>query len=186
MPIDRFIFTGPPGAGKTTLLHELAQDGFSIAAEAATDVIAAKQRLGIHQPWQDASFVDAIAQLQRARQLALGDSAPIQLYDRSPICTLALASWLGHPISDDLKREIDRMLREQIYRPEIFFVESLGFITPTEARRIDLADSIRFGQLHEQTYAAYGFRIIRVNPAAVAERAAWVRQELRRSKPQMI
>jgi predicted ATPase len=186
MHVDRFIFTGPPGAGKTTLLHELAQDGFSIAAEAATDVIAAKQRLGIHEPWKDPSFVDAIAQLQKARQLALADSAPIQLYDRSPICTLALAGWLGHPISEDLKREIDRMLLEQIYRPEIFFVESLGFITPTEARRIDLADSIRFGELHEQTYSSYGFRIIRVKPAPVAERAAQVRQELARSKAQMI
>ena len=76
MYVDRFIFTGPPGSGKTTLLQHLAQDGFAIAAEAATDVIATKQRQG----------------------------------------TVALANWLGHPISDGLHREIDRMLHEQIYR----------------------------------------------------------------------
>ena len=70
------------------------------------------------------------------------------------------------------------MLHEQIYRTEVFFIESLGFLTPTEARRMDLADSIRFGELHEQTYAAYGFRPIRVRPAPVAQRVAAVRQEL--------
>jgi len=186
MQVDRFIFTGPPGAGKTTLLQRLARDRFTIVAEAATDVIAIKQALGVSEPWKDPLFIDAIAHVQRDRQLALGESARVQLYDRSPICTLALANWLGHPISANLKREIDRVLREKIYRPEIFFVESLGFVTPTEARQIDFADSLRFGQLHEQTYAAYGFRIIRVEPAPVAERAARVRRVLRSSKPQMI
>jgi predicted ATPase len=178
MHVDRFIFTGPPGAGKTTLLQRLAQDGLSIVAEAASDLIAARQRLGLSEPWKDPSFVDAIAHLQRERQITLGQSARIQLYDRSPICTLALANWLGHAISDELNREVGRMLREQIYRPEIFFIESLGFVTLTQARRIDFADSIRFGRLHEQTYAAYGFRTILVKPAPVAERAAAARKEL--------
>ena len=167
MYVDRFIFTGPPGSGKTTLLQHLAQDGFPIAAEAATDVIATKQRQGVDEPWRDPAFIDAIAQLQEERQVALGGSARIQLYDRSPICTVALANWLGQPISDGLHREIDRMLHERVYRTEVFFIESLGFLTPTEARRMDLADSIRFGELHEQTYAAYGFRPIRVRPAPV-------------------
>ena len=116
MYVDRFIFTGPPGSGKTTLLQHLAQDGFAIAAEAATDVIATKQRQGVDEPWRDPSFIDAIARLQEERQVALGGSTRIQLYDRSPICTVALANWLGHPISDGLHREIDRMLHEQIYR----------------------------------------------------------------------
>src|SRR5215469_10111677 len=116
MYVDRFIFTGPPGSGKTTLLQHLAQDGFAIAAEAATDVIATKQRQGVDEPWRDPSFIDAIVRLQEERQVALGGSTRIQLYDRSPICTVALANWLGHPISDGLHREIDRMLHEQIYR----------------------------------------------------------------------
>jgi predicted ATPase len=185
-PYARFIFTGPPGSGKTTLLKRLGEDGFSIVAEAATDVIAAKQKLGVSEPWRDPLFTEAIANVQRERQLAPGTPAQVQLYDRSPICTLALANWLGHPIPDVLNREIDRILRERIYRPEVFFVESLGFVTPTEARRIDLADSIRFGQLHEQTYAVYGFEIIYVKPGSIAERAARVAQELGRSRAQVI
>jgi predicted ATPase len=178
MYINRFIFTGPPGSGKTTLLQHLAEHGFAIAAEAATDVISQEQTQGVAAPWTDPSFIDAITRLQEERRVAMGESRPIQLYDRSPICTVALANWLGHPIPDVLHRQIERLLQQRIYRTEVFLVESLGFVTPTEARRINLADSIRFGELHERTYAAYGFRLIRVSPAPVAQRAAAVLQEL--------
>jgi predicted ATPase len=52
----------------------------------------------------------------------------------------------------------------------VFFVRSLGFVTPTEARRISLADSIRFGELHEETYRAFGFRLIYIDPGPVLQR----------------
>jgi predicted ATPase len=78
--IDSFL-RDRQGGGKTTLLQHLAQDGFAIAAEAATDVIATKQRQGVDEPWRDPSFIDAIARLQEERQVALGGSTRIQLYD---------------------------------------------------------------------------------------------------------
>src|SRR3974390_2565770 len=118
MRVERFIFTGPPGAGKTTLLEHLAQDGFAIAAEAATDLLAAQLRQGVREPWRDPAFLDAIAELQEERRAGLGGSARIQLYDRSPICTVALANWIGHPVSDRLHREIEWMMRERVYRNE--------------------------------------------------------------------
>ena len=160
MSVDRFILTGPPGAGKTTILRQLAEEGFATVDEAATDVIAAWQQKGIDEAWTYPSFVDAIVETQRQRQVNPGNSARIQFYDRSPICTLALAEWLGHPVSDALRFEIARIRCERVYRPEVFFVRSLGFVTPTEARRISLGDSIRFGDLHEGAYLAHGFKLI--------------------------
>jgi predicted ATPase len=180
MTVDRFILTGPPGSGKTTIIRHLADDGFVTAEEAATDLIAAWQHQGIDEPWTYPSFVDAVIETQRDRQINLGNSARIQFYDRSPICALALANWLGRPASAALRFEIERIRRERVYRSEVFFIRSLGFVTPTEARRISLADSIRFGELHEEVYFALGFELVYIDPATALQRAEAIKRSIER------
>ncbi len=168
---SKFILTGPPGAGKTAILRHLGHLGFTTIPEAATDVIANSHARGIDEPWTDASFIDLITQMQRDRQLEAQSLPEPQFFDRSPVCTLALAKWLGYPIPKTLDEEIHRLQRDRIYHSEVFFIASLGFIERSDARRISLDDAIRFGELHAEIYRELGFDVRRIEPGSISERA---------------
>lgn len=185
--MQRYIVTGAPGAGKTSVLSELSTRGFAVVAEAATDVIAREQQRGVAEPWRDASFLTLITQLQQERRaadsmLAAGnetdtgpvraDSPVVQLHDRSALCTLALARFLGFPVPAALAAETARVLREHVFEPAVFLLRPLGFIEATAARRISYADSLVFEKVHEAVYAEHGFELIGIPAAPVAERAA--------------
>jgi predicted ATPase len=165
----RYIITGAPGAGKTTVLAALRDRGYAVVEEAATDVIAREHSLGRDHPEHDTDFTDAIALLQRQRQKQPAPpAATVQVFDRSPICTLALAHYLGRPVTPILAREVDRVVAQRIYQPRVFFVHLLGFITPTAARRITFAQSVQFERFHQQAYRDHGFELIDV-PAGTPE-----------------
>lgn len=174
--MKRFIVTGAPGAGKTAIIRQLEHDGFSVVEEAATDVIALEQARGIAEPWTQPSFIDAVANLQKQRQTrAYRNGDEVQFHDRSLICTAALAHYLGHPLSTEFSRELERIQADAIFQRRAFFIRNLGFITPTEARRISFKESLRFEQIHEDTYRDYGFEIFPVEPGTVAERVAAIK-----------
>jgi predicted ATPase len=179
MRMRRFILTGAPGAGKTAVLRQLELEGFGIVEEAATDVIALLQAKGIEEPWTNHSFIDAVAGLQRQRLLrSTSDVVEIQFHDRSVICTSALATFLGYPPSEMLSRELERVKAEKVYCKQVFFIRNLGSIKPTEARRISFEESLRFEQIHEETYRSSGFEIISIAPAGLVERSKAIRLAL--------
>lgn len=172
----RFIITGAPGAGKTAIIRQLERDGFSVVEEAATDLIAAQQAQGIAEPWTDPSFIDAVAHLQKARLQQERETrsshvpGQLQFHDRSVICTAALAVYLGYPFSPFLENELDRIKKEAIFEQQVFFIQNLGFIEPTDARRISFEESLRFERTHEDVYRDHGFSLITVGPGRVTER----------------
>lgn len=179
--MKRFILTGAPGAGKTAILQALAARGWPVVAEAATDVIARAQADGRDEPWREPRFIDDILALQEKRELAaLEAGGGTVIFDRSPICTLALARHLGGPVSTALAGALGRIARDRTYEPRVFFVESLGFIVNTEARRIGLDEAQKFGALHEAAYRELGYELVRIAPGPVEQRAeavlAWLPQ----------
>ncbi|MFC4118082.1 AAA family ATPase [Nonomuraea zeae] len=177
--MKRFILTGTPGAGKTAILRWLENDGCTVVEEAATDVIALRQAQGEAEPWTTPSFTEDIAALQRRRQeRAAALPGDVQLYDRSPICTYALATYLGHPVGPALARELDRIQGEQIYDRTVFFIANLGIVTPTGARRITFEESLRFERIHHDAYASFGYACVQISPGALPERAAEIRKRL--------
>ena len=172
-----FILTGAPGAGKTVILRQLEADGVDVVEEAATDVIALDQGSGIAESWRRPEFITDIArlQLQRMARPALG---AVRVSDRSLVCTLALAEYLGHPVPEMLVESIRSAIDAGQFERRVLFVELLGFITKTEARRISLEDSRRFERFHIEAYERFGFELVRVPPLPVYERVALVRSHL--------
>jgi predicted ATPase len=179
----RYVLTGAPGSGKTALLEALRQRGHLVVEEAATEVIARQQDRGIDEPWLREDFIDLIVRLQRQRQITpVPNTVGVQLYDRSPLCTLALARYLGRAVTPVLAHEVARVLRDQIYEPVAFLVRPLGFIESTAARRISYADSLAFEQLHEAVYREHGFQLLDVPATTVPDRVAVVEAHLSEEK----
>jgi len=170
----RYIITGTPSAGKTTIVAELAARGHAVVQEAATDVVA--RRLadgGGHGP--DPDFVDRVVTLQRRRlDEPAAATSTVQFHDRSVLCTLALARYLGQPVSDLLAAEVDRVIRQRLFEPRVFFVRPIGFVTPTAVRRITYDLSLVFERFHEEVYREHGFDLIEIAPGPVADRVAAV------------
>ena len=177
--VKRYVLTGAPGAGKTVILRHLELSGFGVVEEAATDLIALKQAQGVEEPWLRDSFIDEIAGLQRIRLLRSSKwPGGVQFHDRSIFCTAALSDYLGCPRSVTLSRELDRAATERWFQPEAFLIRSLGFVTPTAARRISLENSIRFERVHEVVYREFGFQLVWIEPGSPPDRANQIRDYL--------
>lgn len=169
-----FILTGAPGAGKTVILRALEARGVDVVEEAATDVIALDQGRGIDESWRRPEFISDIARLQLLRA-ARPVAGAVRVADRSLVCTLALAEYLGHPVPEMLVESIGALVVARQYERRVLFVDLLGFITNTEARRISLEESIRFERFHVEAYERFGFELVRVPALPVDERVAMVR-----------
>jgi predicted ATPase len=174
MTIRRYVLTGAPGAGKTTLIDALRERGHRVVAEAATEVIARRHAAGIAEHGPDATFLEEIVELQRQRERAA--HADVVFFDRSPLCTLALAHYLGCPTPSVLRQAVDEAL--ETYEHRAFLVRPLGFVEPTAARRISYADSLRFAAVHEEVYRSHGFTLVDVPKAPIADRLALIEDRI--------
>ncbi|WP_407547683.1 AAA family ATPase [Streptomyces sp. Pv4-95] len=170
----RYVLTGTPGAGKTSILRCLAELGYRVVDEAATAVIAQAQAQGEDAPWTRASFIDDIVDLQKQRQLEASSTDSVQVFDRSPVCTHALARYLGLPFSRVLTAEIERITTGRIYERQVLFIRNLGFCEPTSARRISFQESLAFERIHEQSYRAFGYELIDIAADRLDRRVAAV------------
>lgn len=174
----RYVLTGAPGAGKSTLIEALHHRGHVTVREATTNLIAERQAQGHAAPWNDTDFVDAVAALQHHRQVGADVRQPVQFYDRSPLCTLALARHLGRPIGPALTAEVDRITRERTYQRLVFLISPLGFIRHTAARQISYADALAFARLHREVYEQHGHQLVEVPAGPARTRLALIEEHV--------
>lgn len=167
--MSSFVLTGTPGSGKTALLRALELDGCTVVEEAATDVIALHHAYGREEPWNSVAFLTEVLHLQLRRAAAVPPDATPVVFDRSPVCTLALARHAG------LAPPAELVAAAAQSRHTVFFVRHLGFVEPTAARRISFADALRFERVHEETYRELGFEPVGVPAGTLDERLTVIR-----------
>ncbi|HVQ88123.1 MAG TPA: AAA family ATPase [Actinomycetes bacterium] len=171
--MTRYIVTGAPGCGKTSVLRELQALGYDVVDEAATDLITAAQAQGDTETVMRPEFLDTILREQISRQKrADTTSRGVLLHDRSPLCTLALAIYCGHTPSTAITNEVNRIVHEGTFEQEVFFVRPIGFVERTAVRRISYDDSLAFERIHEAVYRDHGYKLVDIEPADIADRAA--------------
>jgi predicted ATPase len=177
--MKRYVLTGAPGAGKTVIIRQLELDGFSVVEEAATDIIGLWQAKGIAEAWCHPEFIDAIVSLQQTRERkSAGLPDLVQFHDRSVVCTAALADYLRVPRPPSLVGELRRIETQNVFHRSVLLLRNLGFVTPTEARRITYEETVRFEQIHERTYRELGFDIVSIGPASVSDRVREIKRAL--------
>jgi predicted ATPase len=164
--LQNYILTGAPGAGKTTLIEALKSKNYFTVNEAATDLITQQQAAGVK---------DKIVNLQKARQQAINPKELV-FFDRSPICTLALATYLGFAQSQLLLEEILRITKDEIYQKQVLFVENLGFMENTNIRTISFAEALKFEEIHKNIYQSLGYELITIKKSHIAARIKQVLQ----------
>jgi len=170
--MKKFILTGTPGSGKTVLIRYLESIGHSVVEEAVTDVISLAQACGESTPWITSGFIEKVVRLQiQRREKSCNSTSQYQFFDRSPLCTLALAEYLDYPSPKLLLDEIDLIKRENVYERRVFFVENLGHCEPTEARKISFEEALRFEKIHKAVYLAHHFELINIGNQPVPDRA---------------
>ena len=74
------------------------------------------------------------------------------------------------PLYSFLTSEMDRIKKEAIFEQQVFFIQNLGFIEPTDVRRISFEESLRFEKIHEDVYRDHGFSLTPIVPGRVTER----------------
>lgn len=169
--MKRYILTGAPGCGKTSLIRALEMTGASVVNEAATDIIAYRQMQGDMAPWESADFIDDVIHLQKHRQLDMcSQYSSFHFYDRSPICTYALAHYLGFEPSLSLLNEIERIQKNHLYEKQVFFIENLGFIINTSARKISFEEALKFEKIHLDAYKKFNYECTMIPAAKIHKR----------------
>ncbi len=69
--------------------------------------------------------------------------------------------------------------KKQSTNTESSSFRNLGFVTPTEARRITFEETVRFEKIHEETYRDFGFELVSVEPRSLVERVGIIKAAIR-------
>lgn len=172
-----FAVTGGPGAGKTTLLEALAETGIAVAPEAGRAVIRDQMAIGGPAvPWRDPAL---FAELMLAFDLRSHGEARLQagpvLFDRGVPDIAGYLRLCRLPVPEHLMRAA----RQVRYRSPVFAAPPWRAIFTQDAeRRQDFAEAERTFAAVTAAWREFGYELVELPLASVAERGAFVRARI--------
>ena len=172
---QRYILTGGPGAGKTSIINFLAQKGYLIVPEAATQIIEEDLNKAIEKPWRAEDYHLRIYGLILRRQIEVQQSAaPIAFFDRGHLDSLSYILLQRRTVYQGILDCIQSTIDSQYFNNKVFFIDSLGFVVPGPARKEDLQEALQKADCLEKNYKSMGYEIIHIRPGPVEERAQMI------------
>jgi predicted ATPase len=73
---------------------------------------------------------------------------------------------------------LTRLDQEAVFQRRVFFIQNLGFIKPTESRRISFEDALRFERVHEETYRKSGYECVFIAPGSLPSRVDAIKRAI--------
>lgn len=174
---DLHVVTGPPGSGKSTLIDALAAAGVRTSAEVGRRIIRDQVAIGGNAlPWGDErAFADLmIAEEVAAHAAALAHAGPVVL-DRGVPDVIGFLRVSGLPVPP----AFDAAARAHRYNARVFLAPYWAEIFRTDPERPGPAAlAERTEGVMRATYAHYGYGLVELPRASVADRVAFVRARL--------
>lgn len=171
------VVTGGPGAGKTTLVNALAAAGVATSPEVGRAVIRAElARGGNALPWGDElAFAQAMIGPEVAAHAAALANGGTVVFDRGVPDVVGFLRVSKLPVAP----RIDGAARRHRYNPRVFLAPFWAEIYTHDPERIQPPELARATEaVMRDTYAGYGYRLVELPRASVAERVAFVLRHL--------
>ncbi len=170
----RIVITGGPSVGKTTIVSGVAERGFPIVHEFATEII----KEGVFLPWVDrGSFQNEVLRRQCAAEKELDEMDGPVFLDRG------LFDGEAYYIYDKLAIP-ERFAQLDASKYALaFLVELLPFFDKNDVRRENLEFTREISVILENCYTSRGVEVVRVPAMSPTERIDFVIAEVRKRLP---
>ncbi|MEN5052447.1 AAA family ATPase [Brevundimonas naejangsanensis] len=173
----RIVLTGGPGSGKTTLLEALAASGHATMPEAGRAIIRRQQAIdGEALPWKDqALFAELMLDRELEAHARVGGADGPVFFDRGVPDVAGYLMLCGLPAP----AHVERAAQDIRYDRRVFIAPVWPEIFGQDAeRRQDLDEARRTFDAMAETYPRFGYQLIELPRAPVAERLAFVLKSL--------
>lgn len=165
----RYIITGGPGSGKTSIINYIAQMGYAVMAESATEIIEKDIQKGIDKPWRANDYHSRVAALNKEKQLhAATLNEPIVFFDRGHLDGITYILLQKRELKQDVKDFVESSMI--FFETTVFFIENLDHCAQDVNRTETLEESQEKAFHLEHNYRKLGYNVIKIPIGTVKQR----------------